>query len=173
MYSVVNAPVVGAAPFGDKSATCHPTGLHLLPTAFSQKTKETRMQTSVTTKTLILAALLIVTGSVSAEWVEVASTDSTTFYIDPATIRKDGNMRKVWVMQDFKQRQKGGEMSTRARVEYDCKGERYRLLSLSVHPEPMTGGETIASYGEDPRGVWQEIPPGTGGEALLKIVCAK
>lgn len=30
---VVNTPVVGAAPFGDKSATCPPTGLHLLPTA--------------------------------------------------------------------------------------------------------------------------------------------
>jgi len=30
---VINAPVVGAAPFGDKSATCPPTGLHLLSTA--------------------------------------------------------------------------------------------------------------------------------------------
>jgi hypothetical protein len=29
---VINAPVVGAAPFVDKSATCPPTGLHLLPT---------------------------------------------------------------------------------------------------------------------------------------------
>ena len=35
LYSpVINAPVVGAAPNGDKSATCHPSGLHLLPTAF-------------------------------------------------------------------------------------------------------------------------------------------
>ncbi len=30
---VINTPVVGAAPIGDKSATCHPNGLHLLPTA--------------------------------------------------------------------------------------------------------------------------------------------
>jgi len=31
---VINAPVVGASPYGDKSATCHPNGLHLPPTAF-------------------------------------------------------------------------------------------------------------------------------------------
>jgi hypothetical protein len=27
---VINAPLVGAAPIGDKSATCPPSGLHLL-----------------------------------------------------------------------------------------------------------------------------------------------
>jgi hypothetical protein len=30
---VINAPVVGASPYGDKSATCRPNGLHLPPTA--------------------------------------------------------------------------------------------------------------------------------------------
>lgn len=30
---IVKTPVVGASPYGDKSATCPPTGLHLLPTA--------------------------------------------------------------------------------------------------------------------------------------------
>lgn len=34
---VSNTPVVGAAPTGDKSATCRPFGLHLLPTAFLEK----------------------------------------------------------------------------------------------------------------------------------------
>lgn len=29
---VIKSPVVGAAPTGDKSATCHPNGWHLLPT---------------------------------------------------------------------------------------------------------------------------------------------
>ena len=31
---IVKTPVVGASPYGDKSATCHPNGLHLPPTAF-------------------------------------------------------------------------------------------------------------------------------------------
>ena len=30
---VINTPIAGAAPNGDKSATCHPNGLHLPPTA--------------------------------------------------------------------------------------------------------------------------------------------
>ncbi len=35
-FPLSNTPVVGAAPIGDKSATCHPSGLHLLPTAINK-----------------------------------------------------------------------------------------------------------------------------------------
>jgi hypothetical protein len=37
---VINTLVVGAAPNGDKSATCHPNGLHLLPTAINKWTRK-------------------------------------------------------------------------------------------------------------------------------------
>lgn len=129
------------------------------------------MQTTVTMKTLLLLSLLAV-GSASAEWVVVAESDSSTFYIDPSTVRKEGTLRKTWEVDNFKQREADGSMSSRMRIEYDCQGERTRGLALSKHSEPMAKGNTIVSYGEDRRG-WREIPPNTPANDILKIVCAE
>ena len=118
----------------------------------------------------IFLGLLMATGTASAEWVQIGETDSSNFYIDPATIRKDGNLRKVWEITDLKQRSKDGAMSVRVRTEYDCKNERFWTMSLSDHSEPMAGGETLNSFTYRDRD-WRETPPGSVGETMLKIVC--
>jgi hypothetical protein len=60
----------------------------------------------------------LVTGAAWAEWLKVAENDSADYYIDPATIRKDGNLRKVWDMYNTKEPGKGGALSIRAKAEY-------------------------------------------------------
>lgn len=130
------------------------------------------MKKSFNRKALLLSLLLLATGSAWAGWEKVASTDEATMYVDRATLRKDGNLRRMWEVQDLKQRDKDGEMSRRTRYEYDCKGERYRILALSTHSKPMAGGKTLLSLGENPRG-WGDIPPGTTAEYELKIACAR
>lgn len=106
-----------------------------------------------------------------AEWTAVSETNDLRVYIDFKEIRKDGNLRRVWELQNMKQRNKLGAMSSRARVEYDCKNERTRILSLSLHSESMTGGEVLFSGGADPNG-WAESPPGTPVAIIMKIVCS-
>ena len=128
------------------------------------------MQTTVIKKTLLLA-LLVVTGSAWAEWVKIDWSDSTDFYIDPATIRKDGNLVRVWEIQNLKQRHKDGELSRRFRNEYDCKQERYLLLSISEHSGPMASGTTLRS--DIGSGKWYDIPPNSIAETVLQTVCAK
>ena len=88
----------------------------------------------------------------------MSETNDGIAYIDFKEIRKDGNLRKVWELQDLKQRDKRGAMSRRARVEYDCKNERTRILALSLHAELMAGGEVLISAGADPI-AWQDSPP--------------
>ena len=122
-------------------------------------------------KKLFLVSLMMLAGSAWAEWVLYSETDTSTFYYDPATIRKDGNMRRVWELSDLRKRHKDGEISRRYRAEYDCKNERTRILSFSLHSEPMAGGEVLKNFGEDKE--WREIPPGTVVNTILKIVCAK
>lgn len=125
---------------------------------------------SIAAKGLLLASLLV-TSSAWAKWVKVAETADANFYIDPASIRKEGNMRKVWEIQDFNKRDDAGRMSRRIKSEYDCKGERHRDLAISTHSESMAGGGTIYSgSGINP---WSEIPPGSASEAILEAVCAK
>ena len=130
------------------------------------------MKKSFNRKFLLLPLLLLATGSAWAGWEEVGeSSTETTFYIDRATIRKDGNLRRMWSLTDLKQRDKNGEMSRRSKSEYDCKGERMRYLALSTHSESMAGGKTLLNEGEEE--MWRAIPPGTAAEAILEMACAQ
>ena len=122
-------------------------------------------------KKLFLVCLMMLAGSAWAEWVMYDTGGTTTFYYDPATIRKDGNMRRVWQLTDFRMRNKYGEMSRRYRIEYDCKQELLRYLYLSTHSQSMAGGTIFETYGED--NSWTAIAPDTIDEIMRKIVCAK
>lgn len=119
-----------------------------------------------------LCCLLLVTSSAWAEWVALSTTKDTTNYIDPTTIRKDGNLRKVWEITDYKQRNKDGGMSTRQRAEYDCKSERRKVLSISGHTEPLAGGKELFNK-QDVHDDWMDLPPNSAGEATLKRVCVQ
>jgi hypothetical protein len=121
-------------------------------------------------KKLFLVCLMMLAGSAWAEWVIYETTDTNTFYYDPTTIRKDGNMRQVWVLLNWRKRDKDNVMSHRLRYEYDCKQERYRFLAISVHTEPMAGGEILLQNLDTP---WIDIAPATAAEAMFKIACLK
>jgi hypothetical protein len=120
-------------------------------------------------KKLFLFSLVMLAGSAWAEWVKYAEKDENTFYFDPATVRKDGNMRRVWELTNYKQRDKYGSISSRLRGEYDCKQERYRVLTISEHSEPMAGGSVTRQQYDG--GPWADIPPGTISEVIFKVVC--
>ena len=122
-------------------------------------------------KKLFLIGLMMLTGSAWAEWVMYDWNDTTTYFFDPATIRKDGNMRRVWELVDSRERQKDGSMSLRLRIEYDCKNERMKFLGISVHTEPMARCTVLGTASESKN--WTEIAPNTAPETMLKIICAK
>ena len=71
---------------------------------------------------VLAALLLLATIPAWAEWVRLGETDTAIHYLDPATIRKDSNLRRVWELQDLKVRLPDGELSRRTLFEYDCKG---------------------------------------------------
>jgi hypothetical protein len=121
---------------------------------------------------IVLCLLLaLVAAPAWAEWVEMDKNDEATFYIDPATIKKTGNFRKVRELQDLKKRQEDGDISRQALKEYDCKEKRSRLLSFSFHSEPMAGGKVLLSTTMNDR--WRSIETESAVETLLKHVCAK
>ncbi len=119
---------------------------------------------------VILCLLALVTAPAWAEWVEVSKDDDTTYYINVATISKNGNIRKVWVVNDLKEADQG-VMSRRALIEHDCKDKRYRLLSISAHSGPMLGGKMLAS--SDKPGNWKTNPFVDAFAAMLEILCAR
>jgi hypothetical protein len=118
----------------------------------------------------ILLIVGLCTGPAWAEWVQYSETNTDVFYLDPATIRKDGQFRKVWIVGDMKARDPDGALSHRVQREYDCENERYRLLAVSTYAGPMASGETLVSGSA--AGSWMPILPNTPSESALKIVCA-
>ena len=52
-------------------------------------------------KVVLMLLLAVVSSSAMAEWVVVVTTMQYTYHADPDTIRKKGNIVKMWVMNDF------------------------------------------------------------------------
>ena len=121
-------------------------------------------------KKLFLVCLMMLAGSAWAEWVMFGESEEAHSFYDPTTIRKEGNMRRVWQLSNLKRRGVDGEMSRRLRAEYDCKQERYQLLDVSEHSEPMVGGKVLIS--EIGNGTWSGVAPETIAAYMFEIVCA-
>ena len=120
---------------------------------------------------IVMLLLLITAAPAWAEWVRLSQTDGTVLYVDFTTLRANGDTRRVWTLQDLKQRESNGEMSMRGLHEYDCQQERWRTLQISAHSEPMARGKTLWTYSSPSK--WEYIPPGTPAETILEIICGK
>ena len=129
------------------------------------------MRTFKNTKLLLASLLIFFTSSVWADWIQISNNDDVIFFMDNASIRKDGNFRKVWELQNLKKKHETGALSFRGRYEYDCKQERNRNLSISSHSYRFAGGTVLVTL--DNVGAWEEIPPDSPASKYLKIVCAK
>jgi len=126
---------------------------------------------------LILALLMMaVTAPAWAAWVKIAESNLRALYYNPAAITRQGDLYRVWTLQDNKQRDVDGVLSRQYLSEFDCKEGRQRLLSVSTHSERMARGETIKlrrySLGE-PDGKWLNVAPGTFSAHLLKLLCTQ
>lgn len=121
---------------------------------------------------LLVCAMVLLTGAARADWVKASETAEARFFVDPASIEKDGGKRRMWELTDLKQRGKDGELSMRARVVYDCAGQLARTLSLTVHAEPMATGQILFVGGEDPRG-WFAVGASSAYGEKLRLVCGR
>jgi len=126
-------------------------------------------------KKILFLALLVLSGSAMAEWVRVAkSTMGDTYYADPASILKNGNMVKMLVLNDLKIAAiySGDKyLSAKSQREYDCKGEQERILNLSLYSLNMGNGRAIW-FGNDAT-EWIRVAPGSISEIFWRYACGK
>lgn len=95
-------------------------------------------------------------------------------YVDYSTIRKEGGMVRMWVMDDYKQELElpSGEklLSIKMQKEFDCMKEKTRNIFASAYSRNMGRGEPV--YIENtPSLEWNPVPPGTVREGLWNIAC--
>jgi hypothetical protein len=115
----------------------------------------------------------IVQSTAGPGWFAVFENAVGIVYIDPTTVRIEGNLRKIWELQDYKAPLSFGRTSIRSvrrLAEYDCVEERYRTISVWGHSGPMASGDTTT---DQPSGKWVYAPRQSAGSFLLTALCAK
>ena len=120
-------------------------------------------------RVVLLGLLTLAATAANAEWVKVGGRGSDAYYIDPATVQKEGNTRKAQTLTDLKARGRHGELSRRSLDEYDCNARRRRVLSLTEHSAQMGDGNVLVR--DQVGGKWYHVQPGTAGEIKMNAVC--
>jgi hypothetical protein len=124
---------------------------------------------------VLMMLLGAASGTAAAEWVKVAESEFFIAYADPATIRRAGDMAKMWSLLDYKTPRLSVErrvyMSSRVQDEYDCKQERTRILSFSFRSRSMGRGKMVDS--DFDAGKWRPVASDAVDESLWKFACGK
>lgn len=124
-------------------------------------------------KLLSLAALVFCCPAF-ADWVFVDKSERAEHYIHSEATRKRGALVDIWQLTNLFVKEDDGTFSRRGMEQHDCTNKRWRLLDVSFHSEHWAGGKIIYSGSfEDGESKWKQIPPGTVGETIHKIVCKK
>ena len=128
-------------------------------------------------KVFFVFILVCICSNVRAEWVYVTETekginknDAFVAYADPSTIRKIGNMVKMWSIYDYELPQKLGVISIRLKSEYNCIEKKRRQLFLATYSGKMNNGEIILIYNQ-PENTWERSPLGSVRKAMLDFAC--
>ena len=108
-------------------------------------------------------------------WVVVGKNEKFSAYASPASMRKDGNMVKMWDLFDYKTAQttETGKrfVSSKRHIEYDCKQMRARPFAVSSHTESMGQGQLVEARDLSPK--WNAVATGSADELLWKFACGK
>jgi hypothetical protein len=128
-------------------------------------------------KRLLLITLLVLnSGPVYAEWVLTSGNDDAglTVYVDPDTIRRKGNLAKMWELYDYKTVQTvAGDslLSIKRYNEYDCTEERTRMLGYTWFSGNMGSGNVVYSTNDAQQ--WEPVVSRSIDRSLWKVACSK
>jgi len=128
---------------------------------------------------LLSTFLVLGRGPVYAEWVAVEKNYQVpglqTVYVDPATIRREGNLVMLWQLTDFKTVQGGMGpdrfLSMKIQQQFDCAEKRLRLLAFTEFSRRM--GTGIPANGYVDKDTWLPVKPDSMDQALWELACGK
>ena len=118
--------------------------------------------------------LLLTVGPAYAEWVKFVSfTDQGSYsvYVDLDTIRRKGELVKMWVLFDFDTQRvtlpRRVYLSMQSLEQFDCAEERSRMLAFTNFAGNMGTGDVV--YSNTVEGKWQPLPPESIGKGLWEL----
>ena len=124
----------------------------------------------------LITFLLLSTEILHAEWELVSGDDSSklTVYVDRDTIRRQGNLVKMWQLYDYKTVQTvAGDslLSFQRHNEYNCTEPRTRMLAYTWFSSNMGRGRVVYKTAEEQP--WEQIIPRSIEQTLWRVACDK
>jgi hypothetical protein len=111
-------------------------------------------------------------STTAANWILVATSSADNeFYVDPASIQRDGDYRRFWRLLNLKVPLDSGASSFRIFREIDCRQKRGRNLQWTSFRGPKASGEMLLSNTES--SAWEFIAPDAVTNTELRYVCAR
>lgn len=125
---------------------------------------------------LLFTLLLLNPEPVRAEWELVSGDDASklTVYVDRETIRRQGNLVRMWQLYDYKTVQTvAGDslLSFERHNEYNCTEPRTRMLAYTWFSSNMGRGRVVYKTAEEQP--WERIIPGSIEQTLWRVACGK
>lgn len=136
----------------------------------------TRRPAYLLSVSFLITFLLLNAWPVLAEWELVSGDDSAklTVYVDRETIRRQGNLVKMWQLYDYKTVQTvAGDslMSIQRHNEYNCTDPHTRMLAYTWFSSNMGQGRVVYKTAEEQQ--WAKVIPRSIDQALWKVACSK
>jgi hypothetical protein len=125
----------------------------------------------------LIILLLLGSGLAYAEWVSTFLTKMEGGYdvcADPDTIRRNGNLVKLWILYDYKTLQLVmgvAHLSDSVQLEANCRETFQRRLGYRWWSGNMGNGNVVFSYSAE--GNWIPIEPRTVGHTVWSFACSK
>jgi hypothetical protein len=110
------------------------------------------------------------------EMIVYSSDTLKTIYVDPSTIKRDGNLVDFWMLHSYNSAldyENGKKyQSTIGRNVYDCKNEIQRTLFFTIYQGSKGSGEVlgIVNYLND-KPNWSPIMPNSPNMIVYKKIC--
>jgi len=122
---------------------------------------------------LFFFALLIPFVVNASNWMFIAASSNTKFYLETSSIQKDGDTVNFWIRENLSNRSKLGYLSSKTNQIFDCKRRERKIIYASFFEDLDNNGRKISQFSQAELGnpAWSPIPPDSVAEDILKSVC--
>ena len=100
-----------------------------------------------------------------AAWTPVEGTANSYDYVDLASVRADGTLRRVWTLHDLMEPDQEGDRSYRSLLEYHCPERRYRTLQTLFFAGAMASGRLTGRSSQP--GAWRAVHSGSVSASIM------
>ena len=123
-------------------------------------------------KTLLISAALLGGGVAHADLVKVfENIRGTTVYSDSSTLSVNGDLRRIYEIQSYREPGPRGMLSMKILKEYHCRDETTQIVSYVMYTERMAQGSVIGQVNTP--GPVDKLTKNPGGAGGWRYACGK